>query len=128
MGLSCPTHLGQDVLVLDDVLVGGDEHIELAAAKLRHQRSPHGRCALFLKKASAKLSRPVSTEKGERAQGQKVRCLEMSEWSRKRTQDMTDLICNLDNGWCPLVELIHPVGESAVENEKEGDNPSLTIT
>lgn len=52
----------------------------------------------------------------------------MKEEKVRKWTDMTDLICDLDNGWGPLVELIHPVGESAVENEKEGNNPSVITT
>jgi len=38
-----PPHLGQDELVLDDIFVGGQEHVELPAAQLRHEpAAQHG--------------------------------------------------------------------------------------
>ena len=46
----CPgnagSHLGQHLLVLDDVLVGGEQHVELAAAQDGDEGSAGGRGAL----------------------------------------------------------------------------------
>ena len=39
-------HLGQYVLVLDDVFIGGQQDIELPAAQLRHETAAQGRGAL----------------------------------------------------------------------------------
>lgn len=40
------THLSQDVLVLDDVLVSCEQDVELATAELGHKSAPGGRGAL----------------------------------------------------------------------------------
>ena len=48
--VNCVPHLGQDLLVLDDVLVGGEQHVELAAAQLRYKGTPGGRRALGVHK------------------------------------------------------------------------------
>ena len=40
------SYLGQDLFVLDDVLVGGEQHVELAAPQLRNESSSGGRRAL----------------------------------------------------------------------------------
>ena len=34
------SYLGKDLFVLDDVLVGGEQHVELAAAQLRYKGPP----------------------------------------------------------------------------------------
>lgn len=44
------TNLGQYVLVLDDVLVCGQQHVEFAAAELRHQSSAQAGGTLSAKK------------------------------------------------------------------------------
>lgn len=39
-------HLGQDLLVLDDVFIGGQQHVELPAAELRNKPTAQSRGAL----------------------------------------------------------------------------------
>ena len=109
------------MLVLDDVLVGGQEHVELAAAQQRHQVSTHGGRALYGRQEGSVTQR---IKRQGKARGWTIG--EYYYGSGGKKDQMTDLVSDFDNGWCPLVELIHPVGESSGGNEWE--NISVHIT
>lgn len=50
-------HLSQDLLVLNDVLVGGEENVKLAAAQLRDKSSSGSRRTLKAANATSERSR-----------------------------------------------------------------------
>lgn len=60
-------HLSQNVLVFDDVLVGGQQDVELATAELRHQATAQTRSALktqnFLSQSAQTTPRGITNKK-----------------------------------------------------------------
>lgn len=103
------SYLGKNLLVFDDVLIGGDEHVEFTAAKLWHQRPPQGWRALHKNKLTYEpqsfTSNPLSACQ--------ISC------HPQKHETSADLVSNFNNRWRPLVKFINPIGQSPVKKEEK---------
>lgn len=108
-----PFNLGQDVLVFDDVFIGGQQDIELPAAELRHKPTTQSRGALICGRHKDMFKLKVNKKL-------KIRTSLMY----KKKDRMSHLVSNFDHRGCPFIKFIHPVRQGPKTAIKEVRNIS----
>lgn len=96
-------HLGQYLLVLDDIFIRGQQDIKLPAAELRHKPTTQSRSTLQWgthKEQTILCSEPTEI---------RILCFKKNRNNRK---SFSYLVRNFYHRGCPLVKFIDPVRQS----------------